>query len=195
MRLGIFVTVAALAAVIGMPTAKAERSEIGWMFAEFEKASAAQRRTTRTERRSRVRVASVQTTYDAVSDAEPRKRRTTRTVRAERRQRVRVASLGSQVAMTSAPTAYYSAGPRPGKWCGWWMRTQRGGGPEFNVAWNWRKYGSPTVPQVGAVVIWRHHVGEITGQTADGRWIVRSGNDGGRVRERARSVAGAVFRI
>jgi hypothetical protein len=75
------------------------------------------------------------------------------------------------------------------------MRTQRGGGPEFNLAWNWRKYGQPTSPQVGAVVVWRHHVGEITGRASNGMWIVRSGNDGGRVRERARSVAGAIFRI
>lgn len=86
-------------------------------------------------------------------------------------------------------------GRRPGKWCGWWMRTQKGGGPEYNVAWNWRKYGSPTSPQIGAVVVWRHHVGIITGRAANGQWIVKSGNDGGRVRERARSVAGAVFRI
>lgn len=92
--------------------------------------------------------------------------------------------------------SYHSGvGPRPGRWCGWYMRTRRGGGPEYNVAWNWRKYGSASGPQVGAVVVWRHHVGEITGRTADGRWIVRSGNDGGRVRERARSVAGAVFRV
>jgi hypothetical protein len=86
-------------------------------------------------------------------------------------------------------------GPRPRRWCGWWMRSQRGGGPELNVAWNWRHWGSPTAPQVGAVVVWRHHVGEITGRTDSGQWIVRSGNDGGRVRERVRSVAGAVFRI
>lgn len=95
--------------------------------------------------------------------------------------------------------AYYPSrrrvGGRPRKWCGWWMRTQLGGGPEFNVAWNWRKYGRPTSAQVGAVVIWRHHVGMITGRAADGRWIVKSGNDGGRVRERARSVRGAIFRI
>ena len=95
--------------------------------------------------------------------------------------------------------AYYPAkrgvGGRPRKWCGWWMRTQLGGGPEFNVAWNWRKYGRPTSPQVGAVVVWRHHVGIITGRAANGRWIVKSGNDGGRVRERARSVKGAIFRI
>ena len=37
--------------------------------------------------------------------------------------------------------------------------------------------------------------GIITGQASGGRWIVKSGNDGGRVRERARSVSGAVFRM
>ncbi len=86
-------------------------------------------------------------------------------------------------------------GPRPSRWCGWWMRTQKGGGPEYNVAWNWRKYGSPSGPQVGAVVVWRHHVGMIVGRAANGQWIVKSGNDGGAVRTRARSVAGAIFRV
>ncbi len=86
-------------------------------------------------------------------------------------------------------------GPRPGKWCGWWMRTQKGGGPAYNVAWNWRNYGSPSGPQVGAVVVWRHHVGMIVGRASNGQWIVKSGNDGGKVRTRARSVSGAVFRI
>ena len=97
-----------------------------------------------------------------------------------------------------APSRYSGGGdvgPRPRKWCGWWMRTQYGGGPEFNVAWNWRKYGRPVQPQVGAIVVWRHHVGIITGRAANGRWIVKSGNDGGRVRERPRSVRGAIFRM
>jgi len=75
------------------------------------------------------------------------------------------------------------------------MRTQKGGGPELNLASNWRHWGRPGGPQIGAVVVWRHHVGMITGRTAGGEWIVKSGNDGGRVRERPRSVAGAVFRI
>jgi hypothetical protein len=75
------------------------------------------------------------------------------------------------------------------------MRTQRGGGPEFNLAANWRRYGSPGSARVGAVVVWDHHVGEITGRTSDGRWIVRSGNDGGAVRERPRSIAGATVRV
>jgi hypothetical protein len=75
------------------------------------------------------------------------------------------------------------------------MRTQRGGGPEFNLAWNWTKYGSPGSPQVGAVVVWSHHVGEIVGQASNGQWLVRSGNDGGQVRTRARSISGAVIRV
>jgi hypothetical protein len=91
---------------------------------------------------------------------------------------------------------HYAAGPRPSRWCGWWMRTQLGGGPEYNLARNWTHWGRPANgPRVGAVVVWTHHVGMITGRTADGHWIVKSGNDGGRVRERPRSVAGAVFRI
>ena len=85
---------------------------------------------------------------------------------------------------------------RPSAWCGWWMRTQLGGGPEYNRADSWMHWGSrASGPQVGAVVVWPHHVGIITGQTASGKWIVKSGNDGGAVRERARSVSGAVFRV
>ena len=89
----------------------------------------------------------------------------------------------------------HSVGPRPSRWCGWWMRTQLGGGPEYNLARNWANRGRPlNGPRVGAVVVWSHHVGLITGRTSDGQWIVKSGNDGGRVRERPRSVKGAVFR-
>lgn len=86
---------------------------------------------------------------------------------------------------------------RPAKWCGWWMRTQYGGGPEYNLARNWAKRGSNAGgPQVGAVIVWPHHVGIITGRASNGQWIVKSGNDGGAVRERVRSVAGAIaFRV
>jgi hypothetical protein len=92
-------------------------------------------------------------------------------------------------------TGRHSVGPRPARWCGWWMRTQKGGGPEYNLARNWAKRGRPlNGPRVGAVVVWSHHVGMITGRTDDGQWIVKSGNDNGAVRERPRSVAGAVFR-
>lgn len=82
---------------------------------------------------------------------------------------------------------------KPKRWCGWWMRTQLGGGPSLNVAYNWRHYGSPSSPRVGAVVVWRHHVGMIVGRNSKG-WIIRSGNDGGRVRERVRSLKGTIIR-
>lgn len=89
-----------------------------------------------------------------------------------------------------------SVGGRPSRWCGWYMRTRHGGGPEYNLARNWRNRGTPiSGPQVGAIVVWNHHVGEIVGRADNGQWIVLSGNDGGRVRERARSVAGASFRM
>ncbi len=111
-----------------------------------------------------------------------------------RAQRVRYATQ-SYESRSSYRSGSHSAGPRPRAWCGWWMRTQRGGGAHLNVAWNWSKWGSPSGPQVGAVVVWRHHVGEIVGRAPNGQWLVRSGNDGGAVRTRARSVAGAVFRV
>ena len=86
-------------------------------------------------------------------------------------------------------------GGRPSAWCGWYMRTRHGGGPEMNLAWNWSRYGSPASPQIGAIVVWRHHVGEIVGQAANGQWIVLSGNDGGQVRSRPRNISGAVVRM
>ena len=75
------------------------------------------------------------------------------------------------------------------------MRTQRGGGPEMNLAANWRRYGRPGSPQVGAVVVWDHHVGQIVGRASNGQWLVQSGNDGGAVKTRARSIAGASVRV
>jgi hypothetical protein len=95
----------------------------------------------------------------------------------------------------SSTRSHHATGAKPARWCGWWMRAQKGGGPELNLARNWRSWGRPSGPRVGAVVVWSHHVGMITGRTASGQWIVKSGNDGGRVRERPRSVAGAVFRV
>jgi hypothetical protein len=122
--------------------------------------------------------------------------RVARTTHQSRTQQRRARSSDSGPRLASLTGGGFSGvGPRPRQWCGWWMRTQLGGGPQFNLAWNWRSYGSPASAQVGAVVVWRHHVGIITGQASNGKWVVKSGNDGGRVRERARSVSGAVFRI
>ena len=103
------------------------------------------------------------------------------------------ANGASQKPAKATKAASRKVGPRPARWCGWWMRSQKGGGPEYNLAWNWARWGRPSRPRVGAVVVWPHHVGMITGRTASGQWIVKSGNDGGRVRERPRSVKGAVF--
>lgn len=82
----------------------------------------------------------------------------------------------------------FNIGPKPKRWCGWWMRTQFGGGPEYNLARNWAKRGRKSGPRVGVIVVWRGHVGIITGKARDGRWIVKSGNDGNKVRERPRSL-------
>lgn len=88
---------------------------------------------------------------------------------------------------------YASRGGRPARWCGWYMRSLKGGGPEYNLARNWARRGTNAGgPKVGAVVVWSHHVGLITGKASNGKWLVKSGNDGGRVRERPRSVSGAI---
>jgi hypothetical protein len=81
---------------------------------------------------------------------------------------------------------------RPRAWCGWWLG-QHLGMPlrELWLARNWARVGSPASPGPGVIVVWRNHVGIITGRSDKG-WIVKSGNDGRAVRERARSVAGAI---
>jgi len=85
------------------------------------------------------------------------------------------------------------AGGRPRAWCGWWLGHHLGmNNRNLWLARNWASVGrSAGGPRVGAVVVWRHHVGIITGR-AGGKWIVKSGNDGHAVRERPRSIAGAI---
>ncbi len=80
-------------------------------------------------------------------------------------------------------------------WCGAEMADELGiGGREGRELWvarNWARVGAPTSAHIGAVVVWPHHVGRIVGQE-NGQWVVQSGNDGGGVRSRARSLAGAI---
>jgi hypothetical protein len=74
------------------------------------------------------------------------------------------------------------------------MRNQVGHdpGPQYNLARAWAHYGSSAGgPHVGAIVVWPHHVGKIVGHE-NGKWIVKSGNDGHAVRTRPRSLAGAI---
>lgn len=79
------------------------------------------------------------------------------------------------------------------------MRTQVGSdpGPKYNLARNWVHFGTPVSgPIVGAIVVWRHHVGKITGVLDSHTIVVLSGNDGNAVRERPRSTKGVIaYRI
>lgn len=85
----------------------------------------------------------------------------------------------------------------PTKWCGcWMMRVFSLTDKALWAARNWAHVGKPAEgPAPNVVVVWPHHVGIITGQK-NGTWVVKSGNDGGAVRERARSLKGAIaFRV
>jgi len=96
---------------------------------------------------------------------------------------------------TASGRLHYGQSGRPAAWCGWYMRrlVGRDPGPAYNRAREWAHYGSDAgSPKVGTIVVWRHHVGQIVGRAENGRWIVRSGNDGHAVRTRARSLAGAL---
>jgi hypothetical protein len=158
------------------PSAERWQSSGGdWMSAAFSKPdSSSQQRSRRAARQSD-------------SDEEAPRSRTRRGSRS--------ADTSSDDSTVRSVGSHSGLGPRPSAWCGWYMRTRHGGGPEMNLAWNWSRWGSPASPQIGAIVVWAHHVGEIVGQAVNGQWIVLSGNDSGTVRQRPRSIAGAVVRI
>jgi|SRR5882762_9332019 len=82
---------------------------------------------------------------------------------------------------------------RPAAWCGWWLGQYLGmSDRRLWLSRNWASIGHNAVgPDIGVVVVWRHHVGIITGRSGN-EWIVKSGNDAGQVRERARSVRMAI---
>jgi hypothetical protein len=96
------------------------------------------------------------------------------------------------VAEGMIPAAWHIATGRPAAWCGWWLGHHLG--VPFRELWlarNWASVGTRASPAPGVVVVWRHHVGIITGRRGN-RWVIKSGNDGHRVRERPRSLAGAI---
>lgn len=109
-----------------------------------------------------------------------------------------ISPMGVRVDVTMSS----NVGRRPRAWCGWYMQretgiTSRGTGLNLNRAREWARVGRPTAPHVGAIVVWARgrrgggHVGRIVGGHP-GAWVVRSGNDGHRVRERVRSVQSAI---
>lgn len=80
----------------------------------------------------------------------------------------------------------------PAAWCGCWLMHRFGlTDKRLWQARQWARLFQRTAAQVGAVVVWPHHVGVIVGG-APGQWVILSGNDGHRVRERVRSVRGAI---
>lgn len=83
---------------------------------------------------------------------------------------------------------------RPRAWCGWWLGQHLGRlDRKLWLARNWASEGSNAGgPGIGVVAVWRHHVGIIVGQTSGGQWIMQSGNDGGAVRTRPRSMRGVI---
>lgn len=85
----------------------------------------------------------------------------------------------------------------PSKWCGCYL-AHYFGMPHRKDLWrarNWAKVGRSSRARVGAIVVWRNHVGVIVGKSAKG-WVIKSGNDGNRVRTRVRTVHNAIaFRV
>jgi hypothetical protein len=79
-------------------------------------------------------------------------------------------------------------------WCGTYLSKYLGQSDRrLALAREWARTGmNAGGPGIGVVVVWPHHVGIITGQASNGEWIVHSGNDGGAIRTRPRSVARAI---
>jgi hypothetical protein len=73
------------------------------------------------------------------------------------------------------------------------MRQRKGvADRRYNLAHNWARWGSPSQPKAGAIVVWRSHVGEIVSYQGGCTAVVHSGNDGGAVRTRERNICNAI---
>lgn len=74
---------------------------------------------------------------------------------------------------------------KPGPWCadaaGAWLRRAGYRAPRSRRAIDYARYGRPTSPRPGAIVVSRHHVGVVV-TVNHGRVTMVSGNWGGRVR-------------
>lgn len=80
----------------------------------------------------------------------------------------------------------------PSAWCGFWLGRHLGMlSRNLWLARNWASVGAPSSRVVGAIAVWKHHVGVITEISAN-RIKVLSGNDGHRVRNRWRSGGGVI---
>lgn len=79
-------------------------------------------------------------------------------------------------------------------WCGCFLRHKFGiADKSFNLARRWASAGSASHPHSGAIIVWPHHVGQLQSDPdAEGRALILSGNDGGGIRIRLRSIKGAI---
>lgn len=101
-------------------------------------------------------------------------------------------------AILLALTIQAQAGERPSgcphAWCGCFL--MRHFGLSDRSLWRaaeWARKFPRTVASIGSVVVWRHHVGVITGEgSRPHEWKVLSGNDGRAVRERLRNTSNAI---
>lgn len=116
--------------------------------------------------------------------------------RIARADRYRNVEFGSPMYPPETARSFLSGRPSgcPARaWCGCWLAKHLGlSDRSLWLARRWATIGSNAGgPQVGAIVVWRHHVGKIT--AVDGHRIrVLSGNDGGAVRDRWRTTAGVI---
>ncbi len=105
----------------------------------------------------------------------------------------RIAWQRQQTSLPMSAALERPPSPRPRAWCGWWLGRQLGMlSRSLWLARNWAHVGAPSGKHVGAIVVWRHHVGKITAVRADGAIRVLSGNDGRAVRDRWRSARGVI---
>lgn len=75
-------------------------------------------------------------------------------------------------------------------WCGEFLRRVLGHGS--TVARDYARVGAPASgPAPGVIAVWPHHVGVVTAVNKRTMTVI-SGNDGHRVRERARSLRGVI---
>ena len=79
-------------------------------------------------------------------------------------------------------------------WCGCYLANHFG--YQDKALWKasqWAKIGRRVpYPMVGAIAVYPHHVGVITGVPKRGEIVLLSGNDGNQVRERSRSTKGII---
>jgi len=117
----------------------------------------------------------------------------------------RVCAVFSLVLMMASGVSRAEERPEhcpPQDWCGCWLATYLGIKDqklwrELWVARNWMTYGTPAEgPAAGVIAIYARgtggHVGIITKVRRPGFVVLKSGNDGGEVRERERTTDGVI---